>query len=76
MEPHVGEVVNLEHFFSVLSLKMFCRYSIDHEFPDSGKKKKSASPHTYAHVRFNQLSIHPSMHQPPTPTHRRVVPTY
>lgn len=38
MEPHAnGEVVNLEHFFSVLSLKMFCRYAIDYEFPDSGK---------------------------------------
>ncbi len=36
MEPKVGSVVNLEHFFSVLSLKMFCRYAIDHEFPDSG----------------------------------------
>ena len=38
MEPKVGQTVNLEHFFSVLALKMFCRYAINHEFPDSGKR--------------------------------------
>eukprot|EP00624_Nannochloropsis_granulata_P007377 evm.model.NODE_7421_length_28612_cov_28.772577.8 len=38
MEPHVGQgqgVVDLEHFFSILAFKMFCRFAINHEFPDS-----------------------------------------
>lgn len=35
MEAQVGGVVDLEDFFSVLSLRMFCRFAIDYEFPDS-----------------------------------------
>jgi cytochrome P450 len=31
----VGQVVDLEHFFSILAFKMFCRFAINHEFADS-----------------------------------------
>lgn len=37
MEPRVGKVVDLEHFLSVLSFRMFCRFAINHDFVDSEK---------------------------------------
>jgi hypothetical protein len=44
MEKHVGESYNVEHFFAVLSLRMFCRYCIDHEFDNSGTANASYEP--------------------------------
>lgn len=36
MMKHVGENFNIEHFFAVLSLSMFSRYSINASFPNVG----------------------------------------
>lgn len=65
MEPHAnGEVVNLEHFFSVLSLKMFCRYAIDYEFPDSGEgalpsRDRRRATRRWLHKCMDRLGLPP-----------------
>jgi hypothetical protein len=38
MIKHVGEEVNIEHFFAVLSLSMFSRYSINATFDNVGEQ--------------------------------------
>lgn len=38
MIKHVGEEVNIEHFFAVLSLSMFSRYSINATFDNVGEE--------------------------------------
>jgi TRAP-type C4-dicarboxylate transport system permease small subunit len=38
MMKHVGEEVNIEHFFAMLAWNMFSRYSLNASFPNAGKQ--------------------------------------
>jgi hypothetical protein len=68
MMKHVGQEVNIEHFFAVLSLSMFSRYSINATFDNVGewnrRGKEGAQSHLGLQVTAVKIEIDAETHEP------------